>query len=156
MYSVLIIDDEEDILDVLSDVIRSWGYLPIVARDGQDALQKYQAMPVDLVLSDIKMPKMDGISLLERIKKLDKKAVVILLTGYPSIESAVQAMKDGAFDYLTKPVNLDELKVKIDRGLERMRLTKSLAFLKGINWSLIISIPIWLILGIILAKLLLK
>ena len=156
MYNILIIDDEEDILDVLSDVIRHWGYLPIVARDGQDALQKYQDMPVDLVLSDIKMPKMDGISLLERIRKLDKKAVIILLTGYPTIESAVQAMKDGAFDYLIKPVNLDELKLKIDRGLERLRLAKSLTFLKGFNWSLIISIPIWLILGIVLAKLLLR
>ena len=78
----------------------------------------------------------------------------ILLTGYPSIDTAVKAMKDGAFDYLTKPINLDELKVKIDRGLEKMRLNKSLSFLKGVNWSLIISIPIWLILGIILSKLL--
>jgi len=154
MHNILIIDDEEDILDVLSDVITSWGYLPIIARDGEDALEKFKEVPVDLVLSDIRMPKIDGLSLLERIKKASPNTIVILLTGHPSIESAVRAMKDGAFDYLTKPINLDELKVKIDRGLERMKLNKSLSFLKGINWSLLISIPIWLILGIILAHLL--
>jgi len=154
MNHILIIDDEEDILEMLSDVIQRWGYLPIVARDGEDALQKFKEVDVDLVLSDIRMPKIDGISLLERIKKIRPQTVVILLTGYPSIESAVRAMKDGAFDYLTKPINLDELRVKIERGLERMRLHRSLSFLKGINWSLVISIPLWLILGIILASLL--
>jgi DNA-binding NtrC family response regulator len=61
-------------------------------------------------------------------------------------------MKDGAFDYLTKPINLDELKVKIDRALERTRLRQSLNTLRGLNWSLILSVPLWLILGIILAK----
>ncbi|HDL18389.1 MAG TPA: sigma-54-dependent Fis family transcriptional regulator [Bacteroidetes bacterium] len=154
MQNIMIIDDEEDILDTLSDVVSKWGYLPIVARDGEDALKKFNEVPIDLILSDIRMPKMDGLSLLEKIKRLSPHTVIILLTGYPSIDTAVKAMKDGAFDYLTKPINLDELKVKIDRGLEKMRLNKSLSFLKGVNWSLIISIPIWLILGIILSKLL--
>ena len=154
MQNILIIDDEEDILDTLSEVISKWGYLPIVARDGEDALKKFDEVPIDLILSDIRMPKMDGLSLLEKIKRLSPHTIIILLTGYPSIETAVKAMKNGAFDYLTKPINLDELKVKIDRGLEMMRLNKSLSFLKGINWSLVISIPIWLILGIILSKLL--
>ena len=154
MNNILIIDDEEDILEVLSDVIKGWGHLPIVARDGKDGLEKFRKVPVDLILSDIKMPNLDGISLLERIRSSDRNIPVILLTGYPSVDSAVSAMKEGAFDYITKPVNLDELKIKIDRGLERARLTQSMNFLKGINWSLLISIPIWLILGIILAKLL--
>ncbi len=107
MHHILIIDDEEDILEMLSDVIQKWGYLPIVARDGADALEKFNEVPVDLVLSDIRMPKIDGLTLLERIKKINPQTVVILLTGYPSVESAVRAMKDGAFDYLTKPINLD-------------------------------------------------
>ena len=154
MQNILIIDDEEDILDTLSEVISKWGHLPIVARDGEDALKKFDEVPIDLILSDIRMPKIDGLSLLDKIKKISPETIVILLTGYPSVETAVQAMKNGAFDYLTKPVNLEELKLKIDRGLEKMSLKKSLSFLKGINWSLIISIPIWLILGIILASLL--
>ncbi len=154
MNNILIIDDEEDILEVLSDVIKGWGHLPIVARDGKDGLEKFQKVPVDLILSDIKMPNLDGISLLERVRRSDRNIPVILLTGYPSVDSAVSAMKEGAFDYITKPVNLDELKIKIERGLERARLKQSMNFLKGVNWSLLISIPIWLILGIILAKLL--
>ncbi len=154
MQNILIIDDEEDILDTLSDIISKWGYLPIVARDGEDALKKFEEVPIDLILSDIRMPKIDGLSLLEKVKKISPETIIILLTGYPSVESAVQAMKKGAFDYLTKPINLDELKVKIDRGIEKTKLHKSLAFLKGINWSLIISIPIWLILGIVISKIL--
>lgn len=154
MQNILIIDDEEDILDTLSDVVTKWGYLPIIARDGQDALKKFEEVPIDLILSDIRMPRVDGLSLLDRIKKISPETIIILLTGYPSVETAVKAMKNGAFDYLTKPINLDELKVKIERGLERMRLNRSMSFLKGINWSLVISIPIWLILGIIFAKLL--
>lgn len=154
MNNILIVDDEEDILDLLSDVVQKWGHLPIVARDGKDALDKVRDVPVDLVLSDIRMPEMDGLSFLENLKKGNSNLAVIFITGYPSIESAVRSMKDGAYDYLTKPINLDELKVKVDRGLERGRLAKSIAFLKGANWSLIISIPIWLLLGIFLANLL--
>ena len=154
MQNILIIDDEEDILDTLSDVVTQWGYLPIVARDGEDALRKFDEVPIDLILSDIRMPKVDGLSFLDRIKKISPETIIILLTGYPSVETAVKAMKSGAFDYLTKPINLEELKLKIDRGLERMRLNKSMSFLKGINWSLVISIPIWLVLGIIFSKML--
>ena len=154
MDNILIVDDEEDILELLSDVVNKWGHLPIIARDGEDALQKVQDVPIDLVLSDIRMPKMDGMIFLEKLKKVNPNLTVIILTGYPSVESAVHSMKEGAYDYLVKPINLDELKEKIDRGLERSKLSHSLKLLKGVNWSLIISIPFWLILGIFLARLL--
>jgi DNA-binding NtrC family response regulator len=154
MDNILIVEDEEDILDMLSDVVNKWGHLPIVARDGKDALEKINEVPIDLVLSDIRMPNMDGQTFLERVKKVNPNLAVILITGYPTVDSAVRSMKDGAFDYLTKPVNFDELKVKVDRGLERNRLSKSISLLRGINWSLIISVPIWLLLGILLASML--
>ncbi|MCH8125787.1 response regulator [candidate division KSB1 bacterium] len=154
MDNILIVDDEEDILELLFDVVKKWGHLPIIARDGEDALQKVQDVPIDLVLSDIRMPKMDGMTFLEKLKKINPNLTVILLTGYPSVESAVLSMKEGAYDYLVKPINLDELKEKIDRGLERSKLSHSLKLLKGVNWSLLISIPFWLILGIFLARLL--
>ena len=134
--------------------MKKWGHLPIIARDGEDALQKVQDVPIDLVLSDIRMPKMDVMTFLEKLKKINPNLTVILLTGYPSVESAVLSMKEGAYDYLVKPINLDELKEKIDRGLERSKLSHSLKLLKGVNWSLLISIPFWLILGIFLARLL--
>jgi DNA-binding NtrC family response regulator len=109
---------------------------------------------VDVVLTDLKMPEMDGITLLEEIKAHDKRAVVIVLTGHPSVDSAVKAIKEGAFDYLVKPIDLEELRVKIDRSLERRRLLQTLAFVRGLNWALIIMIPFWLLLGILLARVL--
>ena len=154
MSNILLVEDEEDILSIFSEQLIKWGYSPIVADDGVKGVNKYENSPIDLVITDIKMPTMDGISLLKRIKKIDENAVVIMVTGYPSIDSAVTCIKDGAFDYLVKPINIDELKIKIERGLERKNLLKTISLWKGVNWSLIVSIPIWLILGIILAKLL--
>ena len=85
MDNILIVDDEEDILELLFDVVKKWGHLPIIARDGEDALQKVQDVPIDLVLSDIRMPKMDGMTFLEKLKKINPNLTVILLTGYPSV-----------------------------------------------------------------------
>jgi DNA-binding NtrC family response regulator len=97
------------------------------------------------------MPEMDGLELLDKIMELDKQCMVIFLTGYPSLDSAISAMRSGAYDYLVKPVNMDELKLRIERGIERKEHIRSLPLYR---WALLISIPIWLILGIILAKLL--
>ena len=154
MANILIVDDEEDILETIPDVLKKWGHNPLVAKNGIEGLQIFKEYPVDFVITDMKMPEMDGLSLLDRIQQLEKQALVILLTGYPSLDSAITAMRQGAYDYLVKPVNLDELKLRIERGLERKEHMRSLPFLKGLNWALIISIPVWLVLGIILAKLL--
>ena len=80
--------------------------------------------------------------------------MVIFLTGYPSLETAISAVRAGAYDYLVKPVNLDELKFRIERGMEHSEHLKALPLLRGLNWALLVSIPLWLTLGIILAKLL--
>lgn len=154
MKNVLVVEDEEDVLKIFSEQLKLWGYNPVIAKNGEEGLSKFKEAPVDLVISDIKMPGMDGIALLHEILKLDKQAIVILVTGYPSIDTAVQSMKDGAYDYLTKPLHIGELKIRIERALEKKRLQKSLSLWKGVNWSLIISVPIWLLLGIILARLL--
>jgi len=154
MKNVLVVEDEEDVLNIFSEQLKLWGYNPVIASSGAEGLNKFNEMPIDLVISDIKMPGMDGITLLHKILQKDKDAIVILVTGYPSIDTAVQSMKDGAFDYLTKPLHIGELKIRIERALEKKRLQKSLALWKGVNWSLIISVPLWLILGIILARLL--
>jgi len=92
--------------------------------------------------------------LLQKIQEFDRNVMVIFLTGYPSIDSAITAMRSGAYDYLVKPVNLDELKLRIERGLERKEHIKALPLLRGLNWALLVSIPLWLLLGYILTKLL--
>ncbi|MBD3385587.1 response regulator [candidate division KSB1 bacterium] len=154
MAKILVVDDEEDILETLPEVLNRWGHQTLVAKDGLQGLEVYQKNPVDFVITDIKMPEMDGLTLLKKIHEIDRKAMVIFLTGYPSLDSAISAMRAGAYDYLVKPVNLDELKLRLERGIERLEHMKALPLLKGLNWALLVSIPLWLVLGIILAKLL--
>jgi len=88
------------------------------------------------------------------VKRIDPEILFFIITGYPSIETVLEAMKKGAKDYLVKPFQFDEIKMKIERALVEKDMNKQLKSNKGLIWSLIISIPLWLILGIILAKLL--
>lgn len=148
----MVVDDEKDIVELMSETLTLWGYNPITAMDGDEALDKFKETPIDLVITDLKLPKMDGVALLDRIKDLNQYTEVILFTGYPEVTSAIDAMKNGAYDYLIKPVDLSELKLKIARALEKKSLGKSLSTLKGLNWAMILSIPIWLTLGMFIAS----
>jgi DNA-binding NtrC family response regulator len=149
--NILIVDDEDDILQIVSEFVSRWGYTPILAHDGEDALAKISEVPIDMMITDLRMPKADGMVLLDKVKELDPDTVVILFTGYPAIDSAVDAFKKGAFDYLTKPIDLEVLKKKIEEGLKTRQQASSRNTLKGLNWAMIISIPFWLVLGIIFA-----
>ncbi|MEJ2055199.1 MAG: response regulator [Calditrichaceae bacterium] len=108
---------------------------------------------IDVVLSDLYMPEMDGIELLKKVRMENNKVVFLMITAHPTIETAVEAIKKGAYDYLTKPFHIEEVRLKINRALEKKGLYGSLKMANGIIWALLISIPIWLILGIILASL---
>lgn len=118
MPSVLIVDDLVSIHEMLEAVIQPTGFATSFATDGEKALVKYKAERYDLVLADIDMKPMDGITLLKQLKLYDPNAVVIIMTAYASTESAVQALKYGAFDYLQKPFRVDELIATLRRGLE--------------------------------------
>jgi len=95
---------------------------------------------------------MDGIELLKKVRQSGNKVIFIMITAHPTIETAVEAIKKGAYDYLTKPFHIEEVRLKINRALEKKGLATSLKTANGIIWALIISIPIWLVLGIILAS----
>src|SRR5688572_533978 len=118
MPSVLIVDDLVSIHEMLEAVIQPTGIATTFATDGEKALVRYKADKFDLVLADIDMKPMDGITLLKQLKVYDPNAVVIIMTAYASTESAVQALKFGAFDYLQKPFRVDELIATLRRGLE--------------------------------------
>jgi DNA-binding NtrC family response regulator len=148
MANILVVDDEEDIVQLMSETLRLWGHQAVTALDGEEAMTKFQETPVDLVISDIRLPKMNGVRLLEQLRKLDNTIEVILVTGFPEVSTAIDAMKNGAYDYLIKPVDLNELRLKIDRALAKKEIGKSITALRGVNWAMIISIPIWLALGI--------
>src|SRR5882757_6446195 len=118
MPSLLIVDDLISIHEMLEAVISPTGYKTAFATDGEKALVRYKAEKYDLVLADIDMKPMDGITLLKQLKLYDPSAVVIIMTAYASTESAVQALKYGAFDYLQKPFRVDELIATLRRGIE--------------------------------------
>ena len=118
MPSVLIVDDLLSIHEMLEAVIQPTGFSAAFATDGEKALARYKAERFDLVLADIDMKPMDGIALLKQLKLYDPACVVIIMTAYASTESAIQALKFGAFDYLQKPFKVDDLITTLKRGME--------------------------------------
>jgi len=110
--NLLIIDDERDIRDSLSNFVQKLGHTVFCAENGNDGLQKFQDEDVDLVITDIRMPGMDGIELLRRIKKIQRSPViVIVITGHGDMDNAIKALKYGAYDYLQKPIDVRELAI---------------------------------------------
>jgi len=120
---ILIVDDEKAIRDFLYEALtRLGGFSVELAENGEEALKKIEKENFDLVLTDMKMPKMDGLQLITEIAKFKPETLMVLLTGHGSIDSALEAMKRGASDYLSKPINLDELLVRLRKVLdERQR-----------------------------------
>lgn len=122
--NVLIIDDDVAILDSCSQVFVKEGYKIDTAGDGDTGLQKYKEIMPDVVLVDLKMPGKNGMEVLEELKTIDSNCVSIVITGYGTVESAVEAMKRGAYDFLPKPFTPDELRLIVRRGLERRRFIR--------------------------------
>lgn len=119
---ILVVDDELGIRDMLSYELASHNYRVVTAVNGADALEKIRKEKFQLVISDIKMPRMDGMEMLEAIKKIDPDVEVIMSTGFGTIETAVSAMKKGAYDFIQKPFNLDEILALIEKALEKNEL----------------------------------
>ena len=122
--NVLIVDDDEFALRSMSRALVDKSYQVVTATSGSEAIDLLRKDTFDLVLTDLKMPGMDGLEVLRQARKIAPQAVVLILTGYASMESAVEALREGAYDYLVKPCSADELRLKIVRGLERVRLAK--------------------------------
>lgn len=119
---ILIIDDEKAMRDSCSQVLTKSGYNTETASDGNQGLREISRIRPDLIFVDLKMPGMSGMELLEKACEIDPNIVSVVITGYATIESAVEAMKHKAYDYLPKPFTPDELRIITKRGLERRRL----------------------------------
>ena len=117
-----IIDDEPVIRDVLAQLLTSEGYEVEISSSGEEALEKFPSQSFDVILLDLLMPGMDGIEVLRRIRRVDPLATVIIITAYGSVESAIEAMKIGAHDYVQKPFKHDDLLLVLEKALERKRL----------------------------------
>jgi len=127
---VLAIDDDGQTLDILQRALSDQGYVVVSADSGESGIALYAEKRFDLVLLDIRMPEMDGFEVLSRIREHDEEATVIIMTGYGSIDSVVRAMKGGATDYLSKPLDLDHLEIVLQKALRSRRQSEELRLLK--------------------------
>lgn len=121
-FSVLVVDDEEEFRDLTVKILAKRGIKAMSAESGKKALEILKHRTMDVVLLDVKMPEMDGIETLRQIHKLKPLVQVVLLTGHASVESGVDGMKLGAFDYLMKPIEIDLLLEKLTEAYETKRL----------------------------------
>ena len=119
---ILVVDDEELICSIFAKRLKKEGYSCITANNGREALNHFYKDTLTLIISDIKMPQMDGMELLKKVKAVDPKMMVIIMTSYPDIDLAVEAMRLGAFDFIIKPIELDLVVLSIKKALERKRL----------------------------------
>lgn len=120
---ILIVDDEAIQRDIVKDILEDQGYDVFTSGSGQEALEHIKTLPVDVILTDLRMPGIDGVELLESIKAAYPEVVVVVITAYGSIESAVDAMKKGAYHYLTKPLDKEQLTLIVQRALQTKHLS---------------------------------
>lgn len=147
---ILVVDDDRPLADTLVQQLSMLGYQATAAYGGREGLDQFAKGAFQLVITDLKMPGIDGMELLEAVKAQDSRAVVMVITGYGTIESAVEAIKKGAYDFVPKPFRMETLQVTIDRALERHALSRQLGVFRGLTLALIISVPLWLLLGVLL------
>ncbi len=124
MGKILVVDDEKGMRDFLSIMLKREGHDAVAAENGADAIKAVQSEIFDLVISDVKMAGVDGIEVLKTVKEISPETVVIMITAYATAETAVEAMKLGAYDYITKPFKVDEIKLVIQKALEKSHLRK--------------------------------
>jgi len=128
--TVLVVDDDDTHRTMLKTLVGGWGYDIVEADDGSTAIEMVQERPFDLVLMDVRMLKVSGLEALERIKAFNPAIPVTIMTAYSSVETAIEALKKGAYDYLTKPLDFDKLHLTIERAMEHVRLKEENRILK--------------------------
>jgi DNA-binding NtrC family response regulator len=130
-FKILVAEDEEISLKHLLFTLRKEGYEVVGVKDGREAFDTINSDHFDLLITDVKMPALSGIELLDKVKELQPDIEVMIITGFGSVGSAVDAMKKGAYDYITKPFNLDELLIKVKKISEKKKLKKENPALKA-------------------------
>jgi DNA-binding NtrC family response regulator len=122
--NILIADDDKVIADIFKDLLSSEDRSVETCHDGRSAVERLQERDIDLLMADLVMPEMGGLEVLKHAKKINPDIIVIIVTGYASLETAVAAIKEGAYDYIIKPCKLDEIRIVINRAIEKIKLHK--------------------------------
>jgi two-component system cell cycle response regulator len=121
---IMIVDDEENILKLMQHSLQENGHNVAVFSDAEDAIEEIEKEAYDLIITDLKMPKLSGIEFVKKVKKISPKTDLVVMTGYPSVETAVECMKLGATDYLAKPLDLEYLNIIVEKSLYKRALEK--------------------------------
>ena len=147
MKKILIVEDDQNTQEMLSEAVKAMGFQPRTEENGKEGLQAFESDQFAMILTDTKMPVMDGIEMIKKIREKNQNIPIIVITAYPSVDSAVESLVLGADFYLVKPVNLNDLEIKIGKCLEKIRLQKKYYAQKVLTLILSATIPLWLALG---------
>lgn len=123
-FKILIVDDDANLLSVLKDFFTDENHAAETCSNGADAILKFRQESFDLVITDLIMPGMNGLDVLGEVKKIDPAVLVILITGFASLETAIEAIREGAYDYITKPFKLEEIGLAVENALDKIRLVR--------------------------------
>ena len=149
---ILVIDDNKEFADSLVEQLEELGYAAHAVYDGSQGIEAYSKGEYALVMTDLSMPGLDGMDVLKAILDHDSNAAVLMITGCGTIETAVKAIKLGAFDYIPKPFKLAEVEVIIRRAVDRKALERQFTIYRKLALGLAVCIPVWIILGFFLYK----
>lgn len=127
---VLVVDDDDIVREVIATLLNGEGYGVVTARDGLEALTALKGEPVHLVITDLRMPGVDGIEVLRESVRLDPDRPVIILTAYGTLDIALRAIREGAYDYMTKPFKMEEMIIRVNNACERSRLVAKIKALR--------------------------
>ena len=147
---ILVVDDDRALADDIVEFLTKLGYEAFPAYNGREGLIKFEQEDFQVVITDLKMPEMDGMGLLEEMKKLDSDVNIIVLTGFGTIESAVQAIKGGAYDYVAKPLKFEEIELVINRAFEKHTIFRQMRRFRGMFFLVLFMVPFWILLGVLL------
>ena len=127
---ILVVDDDAQVVDLVVDYLNRIGYDAVAAYGGNDGLNRFRDGDFQMVITDMKMPDMQGVELLEAVKEIKSDIIVIIITAYSTIDAAVDSIKLGAFDFISKPFDMGALKEIVDRAFEQQRPSKISRFFK--------------------------
>jgi FixJ family two-component response regulator len=151
---VWVVDDDDSVRGAVEAIVKELGYEARSFAKGEEALEACKTDLPDVVITDVRMPGMSGIDLTTALLEIDPQIIVMILTGFPSIPAAVEAVRAGATDFLSKPCRMDEIRLRISRAVANRDLRVRLDKTRSLTWALIGSFPFWFVLGILLAHLL--
>jgi two-component system response regulator AtoC len=144
---ILVIDDDATYRSILREFIEKAGHTVTEAENADEGVQVFLHEKIDLVISDLMMPVKSGMDLLQELRGINPKVLFILVTGYPTIDAATEAIKAGAYDFLVKPIEMNQLTFVMKRALSTLELKSNLSTIRGVNVALFISVPLWILVG---------